>query len=67
MRSPSLLFGPKILKTYFEDSNRKTLLYKTHINSDFEGGTQQVGTDGQKKFLVFDLSLKGNNKRSVEM
>ena len=29
--------------------------------------TQQVGTDGQKKFLVFNLRLKGNNKSSVEM
>ena len=28
---------------------------------------QQVGTDGQKKFLVFNLRLKGNNKSSVEM
>ena len=28
---------------------------------------QQVGTDGQKNFLVFNLRCKGNNKSSIGM
>ena len=38
MRSPSLLSGPKISKAYFEASNRKMLLHRPPLKSDFKGG-----------------------------
>ena len=37
MRSPSLLSGPKIRKAFFEASNRKMLLHRLSIKSDFKG------------------------------
>ena len=38
MKSPSLIFGPKIRKAYFEASNRKMLLHRHPLKSDFKGG-----------------------------
>ena len=38
MRSPSLLSGPKIRKAFFDASNRKNLLDRPLLKSDFEGG-----------------------------
>ena len=37
MRSPSLLSGPKIRNAYFEVSNRKMLLHRPPLKSDFKG------------------------------
>ena len=37
MKSPSLLSGPKIRKANFEASNRKMLLHRRPLKSDFKG------------------------------
>ena len=37
MRSPSLSSGQKIIKAYFEASNRKMLLHRSTLKSDFNG------------------------------
>ena len=38
MGSPSLLSGSKICKAYFVASNRKMLLHRPPLESDFKGG-----------------------------
>ena len=37
MRSPTLLYGPKIRKAYFEASNPKNLIHSPPSKSDFRG------------------------------
>ena len=60
MRSPSLLSGPKIRKAYFEASNRKMLLDRPPLKSDFKGVIEVTFLDlkPQSKLYEFLVQIK---------
>ena len=53
MRSPSLLSGPKI-----EGSNRKMLLHRTPLKSDFKGGHEVTFLDLKPQSRLYEFLVQ---------
>ena len=60
MRGPSPLSGPKIRNAYFKASNRKMLLHRPTLKSDFKGAIEvnSLGLKLQSRLYEFLVKIK---------